>query len=210
MAVDQDLQGARTGHVMSDNVEGGQLAVRHLHERGHRRIALIGGRTDTRPGVDRLLGYRRELQHLGLSYRPDYVREGDFYPESGWTAMVALLELAEPPTAVFAAADLMAAGAFQAINERGLSAPRDVAVVGFDDIQIAPLLQPSLTTIRQDKRRLGWAAGQALVRLIEDPELEPPAITVPVELVVRESSGARAEAGKEGKPDGRRGAARTR
>jgi LacI family transcriptional regulator len=209
MAVDQDLQGGRTGHVMSDNVEGGQLAVRHLHDRGHRRIALIGGRTDTRPGVDRLLGYRRELQHLGLPYRPEYVREGDFYPESGWTAMVALLELAEPPTAVFAAADLMAAGAFQAIHERGLSAPRDVAVVGFDDIQIAPLLQPSLTTIRQDKRRLGWAAGQALVRLIEDAELEPPAITVPVELVVRDSSGARAEEPEERKPEGRRGAART-
>jgi LacI family transcriptional regulator len=84
-----------------------------------------------------------------------------------------------------------------------------VAVVGFDDIQIAPLLQPSLTTIRQDKRRLGWAAGQALVRLIEDPELEPPAITVPVELVVRESSGARVEEPEEGKPEGRRGAART-
>jgi LacI family transcriptional regulator len=204
MAVDQDLQGGRCGHVMSDNVDGAAMAVRHLFEQGHRRIALIGGRTDTRPGVDRLLGYRRELQRLGLPYRPEYVREGDFYPESGWSAMVALLDLPEPPTAVFAAADLMAAGAFQAINERGLSAPRDVAVVGFDDIQIAPLLQPSLTTIRQDKQRLGWSAGEALVRLIEDAELEPPAITVPVELVVRESSGGPRPEGREESPEGRR------
>lgn len=189
MAVDLDLQGGRTGNVMSDNVDGAAVAVRHLHEIGHRRIALIGGPTSTRPGVDRLLGYRREVQRLGLPYRPEYVREGDFYPESGYQAMAALLDLAEPPTAVFAAADLMAAGAIQAIAERGLSVPKDVAVVGFDDIQIAPLLQPSLTTIRQDKQGLGAAAGEAIARLIEEPELEPPIISVPVELVIRESTG---------------------
>lgn len=189
MAVDLDLQGGRTGNVMSDNVEGAAIAVRHLHEIGHRRIALIGGPTSTRPGVDRLLGYRREIQRLGLPYRPDYVREGDFYPESGYRSMAALLDLPEPPTSVFAAADLMAAGAIQAIAERGLSVPHDVAVVGFDDIQIAPLLQPSLTTIRQDKQGLGAAAGEAIARLIDDPDLEPPVLSVPVELVVRESTG---------------------
>ncbi|MGZ8604790.1 MAG: substrate-binding domain-containing protein, partial [Actinomycetota bacterium] len=95
----------------------------------------------------------------------------------------------EPPTAIFAAADLMAAGAIRAIVERGLACPRDVAVVGFDDIQMASLLQPSLTTIRQDKQRLGDAAGEALVRLVEDPDLKPPAISIPVELIVRDSTG---------------------
>lgn len=204
MAVDLDMQGGRTGNVTSDNVEGAALAVRHLHDRGHDRIALIGGPTSTRPGVDRLLGYRRELQRLGIPYRPEYVREGDFYPDSGCAAMLALLDDAEPPTAVFAAADLMAAGALQAIAERGLVAPRDVAVVGFDDIQIAPLLQPSLTTVRQDKQRLGGAAGEALVRLIDDPELEPPAIIVPVELVIRDSTGG-ARGDLEGSSGGRRG-----
>jgi LacI family transcriptional regulator len=189
MTVDLDVHGGRTGSVTSDNVTGAALAVRHLRERGHERIALIGGPTSTRPGVDRLLGYRRELQRLGIAYRPGLVREGDFYPESGHAAMRSLLDEPEPPTAVFAAADLMAAGALQAIAERGLSAPRDVAVVGFDDIQIAPLLQPSLTTIRQDTQRLGDVAGEALARLIEDPQLDPPAITVPVELVVRDSTG---------------------
>ncbi|MGZ8626195.1 MAG: LacI family DNA-binding transcriptional regulator [Actinomycetota bacterium] len=189
MAVDLDIQGGRTGNVVSDNAEGAALAVRHLHERGHRRIALIGGPTDTRPGVDRLLGYRRELQRLGLPHRPEYVHEGDFYPESGYAATLAFLDLPEPPTAIFAAADLMAAGAIRAIVERGLACPRDVAVVGFDDIQMASLLQPSLTTIRQDKQRLGDAAGEALVRLVEDPDLKPPAITIPVELIVRDSTG---------------------
>jgi LacI family transcriptional regulator, galactose operon repressor len=193
MAVDLDLKGGRTGYVMSDNVAGAVLAVRHLHDLGHRRIAMIAGPADTKPGVDRLLGYRRELNRLGIEHRAEYVREGDFYPETGYAEMLRLLDLAEPPSAVFVAADLMAAGALQAIGERGLSVPEDVAVVGFDDVQIASLLQPPLTTIRQDKQGLGHAAGEALVRLIEDPDLKPPVMTIPVELVVREST---SDAGK--------------
>jgi LacI family transcriptional regulator len=190
MAVDLDVRGSRAGHVASDNALGSALAVRHLHELGHRRIAFIGGTPGTKAGDDRLLGFRRERDRLGLSERPEYLEEGDFYPPSGHAAMGRLLDLPEPPTAVAVAADLMAAGAMQAIGERGLRVPEDVAVVGFDDIQIAPLLRPALTTVRQDKFGLGTAAADALVGLIADPEMEAPLITLPVELVVRESSGA--------------------
>ena len=193
MAVDLDLEGGRTGHVMSDNVAGASLAVRHLADLGHRRIALIGGAGNTRPGVDRLLGYRREMERRGLTHRPEYVREGDFYPDSGYRAMAELLGLPQPPTAVFAAADLMAAGAIQALTERGLSCPRDVSVVGFDDIHIAALLQPALTTIRQDKHGLGAAAGESLIAVIEDPEASPPVVVVPVELVIRDSTSQAAD-----------------
>ena len=192
MAIDQDFGGGRTGYVSSNNVDGASLAVRHLFEMGHRRIALIGGPTDTRPAVDRLLGFRRELRRLDLPYRPEYVEEGDFYPESGYAATMALLDVPERPTALFAASDLMAVGALNAIRERGLDTPADVALVGFDDIQIASFLRPSLTTVRQDGQGLGVAAGETLLRLIEDPDMEPPTITVPVELVVRESSGGAA------------------
>jgi LacI family transcriptional regulator len=191
MAVDLDVRGNRAGYVESDNVLGTGLAVHHLHELGHRRIAFIGGTSGTKAGADRLLGFRCERDRLGLPERPEYLEEGDFYPASGQAAMARLLELTEPPTAVVVAADLMAAGAMQAIGERGLRVPEDVAVVGFDDIQIAPLLRPALTTIRQDKLGLGAAAADSLVRLIADPETEPPVITIPVELVVRESSGGR-------------------
>jgi LacI family transcriptional regulator len=188
MSVDLDLEGGRAGHVMSDNVTGASLAVRHLAELGHRKIALIGGPGDMRPAVDRLLGYRRELDRLGLVHRPEYVREGDFYPESGYQVMTALLDEADPPTAVFATSDLMAAGAIQALSDRGLSCPSDISVMGFDDIQIAALLQPPLTTIRQDKEALGRAAGEALTSLIDDPALDPPVVTVPVGLVARDST----------------------
>ena len=113
---------------------------------------------------------------------------GDFYPESARTQMTALLDLPEPPTAVFAAADLMAVGAIQALWDRGLSCPDDLSVVGFDDVQVARLLRPAITTIRQDKAALGATAGGALVRMIVDPAFAPPTEIVPVELVVRESS----------------------
>ena len=191
VAVDLDLVGRRTGHVISDNQGGARLAVRHLHACGHERIAIVTGMLSTRPGVDRLLGYRAELETLGLPYRDDYVQEGDFYFESGRLGMRALLDLEEPPTAVFAAGDLMAAGCIRTAEQRGVRVPGDVAIVGCDDIQLAAMMQPSLTTIRQDKIGLGSAAGEALLRMVEDADAAPPVATLPVELVVRESSGAR-------------------
>jgi LacI family transcriptional regulator len=192
IAVDLDVAGERASYVASDNVGGARLAVRHLHALGHRRIATIAGPADSKPGADRLLGFRAELRALGLDARSEYEQVGDFYAESGEVALRALLELSEPPTAIFAAADLMAVGAIRAAQEAGLSVPGDLAVVGFDDIQIAPLLNPSLTTIRQDKLGLGLAAARALVELIENPDINPPVLTQPVELVVRASCGASA------------------
>jgi LacI family transcriptional regulator, galactose operon repressor len=191
VAVDLDLVGRRTGHVISDNLGGARLAVRHLHEQGHARIATVTGMLSTRPGADRLLGYRAELEALGLPYRDDYVQEGDFYFESGYRGMQALLDLETPPTAVFAAGDVMAAACVRAAEERGVRVPDDVALVGFDDIQLAAMIQPALTTIRQDKIGLGATAGDAVLRMIEETDAVPPVAVLPVELVVRESSGAR-------------------
>jgi LacI family transcriptional regulator len=104
--------------------------------------------------------------------------------------MRALLALPEPPTAVFAASDMMAVGAIRAIEDAGLRCPEDIAIVGFDDIQLAELVSPALTTIRQDKRALGAAAARSLVQLIDDAETAPHVSVLPVELVVRESCGA--------------------
>jgi LacI family transcriptional regulator len=191
VAVDLDLVGRRTGFVISDNARGAGLAIDHLHKLGHDRIATITGPTDTRAGMDRLVGYREGLERHGLPYRDEYVREGDFYFESGTAHMQEFLALPEPPTAVFAASDLMAAGAIRAIERAELDVPGDIAVVGFDDIQLAAMMQPALTTIRQDKLGLGAAAAEALLRMIERDGAPPPGVTLPVELVVRESSGGK-------------------
>ena len=189
LGVDLEIAGDHASYVSSDNVGGARLAVRHLHSLGHTRVATIAGPQETKPGADRLLGYRAELPALGLEARAGYEQPGDFYSESGEAAMRALLELPEPPTAVFAAADMMAIGAMRAVHAAGLRVPDDVAVVGFDDIEIAPLVSPALTTIRQDKVGLGLAAARAIIEQIENPDVTPPVLTLPVELIVRASSG---------------------
>jgi LacI family transcriptional regulator len=190
VAIDMALEGPRTEVVMSDNEAGAGAAVRHLHGLGHRRIATVTGMIDSRPGVDRLRGYRTAVQALGLAYRDDYVAYGDFYAESGREATARLLALPEPPTAIFAASDLMAIGAVRAAAEAGLRVPDDLSVVGFDDIQLAPHVNPPLTTLRQDKLGLGAAAGDALVaRIAGDPD-RPSLRTLPDELIVRGSTAA--------------------
>jgi LacI family transcriptional regulator len=194
VGVDLDVAGPSATNVASDSVGGARLAVRHLHGLGHRRrIATIAGPQDSKPGADRLVGFRAELQALGLESRPEYEQIGDWYTESGEQAMRKLLALPEPPTAVFAAADLMAVGAIKAARAAGLRVPGDLAVVGFDDIQLASLLDPALTTIRQDKVGVGRAAARALLEQIENPETTPAALTLPVELVVRTSCGGARE-----------------
>jgi LacI family transcriptional regulator len=196
IAVDADLGGPRTGYVMSENREGAALAVRHLFELGHRRIATITGPMQTWPGRDRLEGYRSELAACGLEPRDDYVITGDFYDESGHRGTRELLALAEPPTAVFAASDLMAAGALRAAHELGVRVPDDLAVIGFDDIGLASLIQPQLTTVRQDMHGIGEAAARGLARMIEDPQAAPVRAFVPTRLVVRASSVTQASRAK--------------
>jgi LacI family transcriptional regulator len=188
VGIDMDLEGTATEVVMSDNVSGAEAAMRHLHDLGHRRIATITGMLESRPGIDRLRGYRAAAQALGLAYRDEYVAYGDFYAESGREQAARLLQLEDRPTAIFAAADMMAIGAVRAAAEAGLRVPEDVSIVGFDDIQLAPHINPPLTTMRQDKLGLGAAAGDALVARIAGDPGRGPLRRLPVELVVRGST----------------------
>jgi LacI family transcriptional regulator len=189
MFVDNEVFEKRTGSVLSANVEGMVQAVRHLYDSGHRRIAHISGHFNTRPGVDRLFGYKSELDKLELPSKPEYVEEGDFFVVSGYEAAKRLLALPEPPDAIACASDGMAIGAMAAIEEAGLRIPEDIAVTGFDDAEIATTVRPALTTIRQDAIGMGTAAAEAILRMLEDPEIAPPVIVVPTELIVRESCG---------------------
>jgi LacI family transcriptional regulator len=143
---------------------------------------------ESRPGRDRLRGYRAGMQDLGLAYRDEYVAYGDFYAETGRECTARLLALPEPPTAIFAAADMMAIGSIRAVAEAGLRVPEDVSVIGFDDIQLAGHLNPPLTTMRQDKLGLGAAAGEALIARINGDQTRPSLLALPVELLVRGST----------------------
>lgn len=187
--VDCQVIGRRVGYVISDNVEGIAVAVRHLHNLGRRRIATITGIMQTRPAVDRLFGYRTELSRLGLEERPEYVVEGDYYQGSGYEKTKQLLALPEPPDAIVAASDMAAVGAIVAIEEAGLHVPEDIAIVGYDDSPFAAAMWPALTTIRQDALGLGMAAADSVLAMLDNPDDPPPAVVFPTELIIRESCG---------------------
>jgi LacI family transcriptional regulator len=186
--IDHDPIGARAGSVMSANVEAMAEIVDHLYETGRRRIAHVAGLSNTRPGPDRLLGYRSELAKLGLPVRPEYIEEGDYYHRSGYECSKRLLALPERPDAITCASDVMAIAAMVAAAEAGLRVPEDVAVTGFDDAPFAATVKPSLTTARQDTIGLGTAAAEAILRMLEHPDEPPPTFVIPTELIVRESS----------------------
>jgi LacI family transcriptional regulator len=195
VGVDMELVGRRSAYVSSDNVAGGRIPVEHLHALGHRRIATIAGPLDTRPARDRLRGYRDGMTAAGLAYRDELVAYGDWYVDSGERAAIELLAQRDPPTAIVAASDMMAVGAYRAIRAAGLDVPGDVSVIGYDDIVLASHLHPPLTTVRQDKAGLGAAAARSLLREIDDDEAErsdggpSPPIYLPVELIDRDSTG---------------------
>jgi LacI family transcriptional regulator len=188
VAIDLEVVGPCATWISSDSVGGARLAVRHLHELGHTRIATITGLVGTKPGRERLEGYRQELTSLGLEVSPEYETNGDFYADSGEAAMRALLTQAERPTAVFAASDEMAVGAAGAARSAGVRVPEDISIIGFDDSRIAALLDPPLTTVRQDRASLGIAAARTVAGTIEHPDEPPTPSILPVELVVRRSS----------------------
>jgi LacI family transcriptional regulator len=199
VAVDLPLRGPRTTYVSSDNRTGAATAISHLYALGRRRIAIINGPVSMMPASERLAGYRYQSALLGLEYRPEYVAHGDFFLASGYDATRALLALREPPDAIFAAGDEMAIGAMHAIFDAGLSVPRDIAVVGFDDIETASLVRPALTTIAQAPKDLCTSAVDALLTIIGEGDNEVPAVPqpriLPTRLVVRSSCGASADRG---------------
>jgi LacI family transcriptional regulator len=188
VGVDVRCGAGRTAYVGSDHADGIRLALGHLHALGHRRIAHVAGAANTVAGSERLRAFRREAGRLGLELSDELLRPGDFSSAAGYRETFALLALAERPGAIVAASDLMALAALQAIRDAGLQPGRDLAVVGFDDLEAAALAHPPLTTIRQDRQELGTLAAMRAIELIEDSEANPRDTILPVELVVRGSS----------------------
>lgn len=188
VGVDVRVGGRRNAFVGSDHAAGVRLALTHLYELGHRRIAHIAGARNTVAGADRIAAFQHEMGVLGLELPDEYLREADFSSAGGYRETCALLALDERPTAIVAASDLMALAALQAIREAGLQPGRDVAVVGFDDIEAAALAYPPLTTIRQDREKLGTLAAERALELIEHADVRGNDTILPVELVVRAST----------------------
>ena len=188
VAVSEAIPGAGVPVVEIDNPGAAAAAVAHLAGRGHRRIAHIAGPDRNILTGQRLAGYRAGLAAAGLPDDPGLVGQGDFTIPSGEAAMAGLLRRPNPPTAVFCSNDEMAIGTIRALRAAGRDAPRDMAVVGFDDIQFAGTYEPPLTTIRQPRRRMGAEAAALLGRRIAGEPGAARGITLPFTLVERKSS----------------------
>ena len=175
----------RSYFVDVDNVAAAESATEHLINRSRRSIATIAGPQDMPPGLDRLSGWRNVMAAHGLDQ--SLVEFGDFAPPSGTEAMRRLLERGVPIDALFAANDQMAAGAYAAILEAGLSIPDDIAVVGFDDDYYAMTTAPPLTTMHQPSVTLGATMAEVLVKRIDGQPVDRVTI-LPSELVIRAST----------------------
>ncbi|MCS7178173.1 MAG: LacI family DNA-binding transcriptional regulator [Anaerolineae bacterium] len=180
----------RANYVDVDNVVGARMAVEHLLRLGHERIATITGPLNMFAAQDRLEGYRQALTARGIPIDEHLIVEGDFTEQGGQAAMKRLLPYR--PTAVFAASDMMAIGALKALREDGLRVPEDIALVGFDDVPLASMVDPALTTVRQPIEQLGSMAVELLISLLENPQRETVhRVVLPTELVIRASCGVR-------------------
>jgi LacI family transcriptional regulator len=171
--------------VDSDNLAGAVAATEHLLQLGHRRIAFLGGRTDLESSHLREQGFRTAMERAGVPVDPALVRVGGYRRESADRPAHELLQLADRPTAVFAANDLMAIATLEAAADLGIAVPDALSVVGFDDIPEAAATTPPLTTVAQPIQRMGSEAIGLLVELMTGREVATPHLRLPTRLVER-------------------------
>jgi LacI family transcriptional regulator len=174
--------------VSAAHTAGADQAMKHLLSLGHRRIAAITGPRPMKATADRLRGYYAALAAAGIMPDPELEIEGNFEINGGVTGTAQLLDLPDPPTAIFAFNDNMAIGAIQTARARGLTVPDDLSIVGFDDLEEAEIVTPALTTIRQPLAEMGRIAVSLLIRLLDNQRLEALHVELGTRLVVREST----------------------
>ena len=184
-------QSAEDLAVVVDNHAAAVEAIAHLAALGHRRVGHIAGPQNTTTGIDRLQGYLAGVRAYGLADEPELVVEADaFSLEAGREALGVMLAGPARPTAVFAANDLIAIGMLQRLRDMGAAVPGDLSIVGFNDIPLAGLLEPALTTVRVPQLEMGAAGTRLLIDRLEGRPIGDVRLTLPTELIVRASSAA--------------------
>jgi len=179
---------ARIPSVVVANAAGADQAMQHLLELGHRRIAAITGPPGWVATEERRRAYREALAAAGIPFEPALELEADFDFEPGAQAAAVLLDLAQPPTAIFAFNDMIAVGAIRAARARGVAIPDELSIVGFDDSAYATVIDPALTTVRQPLAEMGTTAVDLLVRLMRDEAVDTLHLEPLTRLVIRETT----------------------
>ncbi len=188
--VTTDMVVESTPFVMSNNEEGGRLAVHHLYEKGHRRIGQIAGPLNEISAGERFKGYEQGLKDVGLKFKQDWLIESQ-WSEATQAYDITLKYLDRftkktMPTAIFVSSDIMSLAVIKALKTKGYKVPEDVSIIGFDDIEVASLVTPALTTIRQNTDQIGRQVADVLYRLIQGEEVGV-IPRIPVELIARET-----------------------
>ena len=176
--------------VRLDDLNAGRAATQHLLDLGHTQIAILTGSIEEDCARDRLTGYQQALFERGIQPQQDLIIYGDWSPKSGYENIFRLLEGKLPFSAIFAQNDCIALGAIRGLNEAGLSVPKDVSIIGFDDIPLSAYFNPALTTMRQDFFEIGWMAAHRLIERIQNPFQPFKQLHLSAELIVRNSTTA--------------------
>lgn len=181
-------QNSKAPSVLYDTYKGMTLAMEHLIQLGHTRIAHITGHLKTTPGELRIKAYLDSLASHGLPIRDEYIVQANFLANSGGDAMNKLLYLKEKPTAVVACNDAVAISAIQSIKEAGLIIPRDISIVGFHNIPYSTYVDPPLTTIDTRTADVGYEAAKVLIDMINGKKPETPEKMIDVDFIIRSST----------------------
>lgn len=188
--IGRPIDNAPIHFVDADNFSGGRIATQHLIDQGRKRIAQVA--TEKNPaGEDRDRGYKYALRENQIAVDENLIIQGDFSESQAYRVTKDLLK--EKPDAIFVQSDWMAIGVIRAIQEAGLSIPEDIAIVSFDDLPVATHDKPHLSTIRQPIEETGRAAVETLLHVINTPDAPQQAKELPVELVIRDTCGAKSE-----------------
>jgi LacI family transcriptional regulator len=183
--VDRPASHLDADSVLSDNRGGARQAVQHLLARGHRRIAFLGDLLSISTAEERLRGYRQELERAGIAVDDALIRTGLRHPDAAAAAVPDLLALADPPTALFTGQNLLTIGGVRALRAAGME--RKIALIGFDDVSLADMVDPAISVVAQNPLGLGRAAAQLLFRRLDGDTSPPVHDVLPVDLIARGS-----------------------
>lgn len=178
----------RIPHVDNDNILATYDATRHLLNLGHRHVAFVGGGLDLVVTIDRLKGYRQALSEAGIEEKPEYIVHHNFLREGGREAIHELMSIEPPPTGLVVTDDLMAFGIMNALTEMGLSIPRDISMISFNNILLSEFSTPALTSVDIDIFRLGHQAAELLLNRVHAKHGKPERMTIPHHIIERQST----------------------